>query len=92
VRSEQHVEQLRATAALYTDDFLASWTVSDSAAFDEWQFFEREGLRRRLAQVLEALVQQYGVQGTWEAAIPYALRSVALDPLHEPAQRGLMTV
>lgn len=86
------IEHLRAAEALYTDDFLAGWTVAESAAFDEWQFFERERLREILAQVLERLVRSYAAQGTWEAAIPYARRWVALDPLHEAAQRELMTV
>ncbi|MBV9788050.1 MAG: SARP family transcriptional regulator, partial [Chloroflexi bacterium] len=30
------IEQLRVAEALYTDDFLAGWTVAESAAFDEW--------------------------------------------------------
>lgn len=89
--SLEHVEHLRAAAARYTDDFLVGWTVAESAAFDEWQFFERERLRQTLAQVLEALVERYGAQGEWQGALPYARRWVMLDPLHEPAQRHLMT-
>ncbi|MDQ5853922.1 MAG: AAA family ATPase, partial [Chloroflexota bacterium] len=90
--SPEQAEHLQAAAALYTDDFLAGWTIADSAAFDEWLFFERERLRQLFAQVLERLVQTYGAQGAWDAAIPYARRWVALDPLHEPAQRYLITV
>ncbi|MDQ5853442.1 MAG: bacterial transcriptional activator domain-containing protein, partial [Chloroflexota bacterium] len=90
--SPEQAEHLQAAAALYTDDFLAGWTIADSDAFDEWLFFERERLRQLFAQVLERLVQACGAQGTWDAAIPYARRWVALDPLHEPAQRYLITV
>ena len=67
--SAEQAEHLRA-AALYTDDFLAGWTVAESSAFDEWQFFERERLRQLLAQVLECLVQSYGAQGAWEGQFP----------------------
>lgn len=88
----EQTEHLRTAAALYSDDFLAGWTGAESAAFDDWQFFERERLRQLLAQVLENLVRSNGAQGLWEAAIPYARRWVALDPLHETAQQQLMSV
>lgn len=81
---------LTAAAELYTDDFLAGFTLSDSPAFDEWQFFQRESLRQSFAQVLEKLVYAHQTQGALERAIPYARRWLALDPLHEPAQRQLM--
>ena len=49
-----------------------------------------EGLRQELALALERLVHGYSAQGAYERAIPYGRRWVALDPLHEPAQRQLM--
>lgn len=75
---------------LYTDDFLAGFTLPDSPVFDEWQFFHREQLRGILAQTLEALVEERQASQDWVAALGYARRWLDLDPLHEPAQRTLM--
>jgi DNA-binding SARP family transcriptional activator len=77
-------------AALYRDDFMAGFSLRDSPNFDDWQFFQAESLRRDLASALERLVRGYSAQGDFEPAITYARRWLALDPLHEPAQRHLM--
>jgi predicted ATPase/DNA-binding SARP family transcriptional activator len=84
------LSSLSQAAKLYRDDFLAGFTLPDCPDFDEWQFFQREGLRRDLAGVLERLVRGYSSRSEFELAIPYARRWLALDPLHEPAQRQLM--
>ena len=34
---------LAEAAALYRDDFLTGFTLPDSPAFDEWQFFQSKG-------------------------------------------------
>jgi DNA-binding SARP family transcriptional activator len=71
-------------------DFMAGFTLRDSAAFDEWQFFQTEGLRQELASALERLVCGHTAHGDYDAAISYARRWLALDPLHEPVHRQLM--
>jgi predicted ATPase/DNA-binding SARP family transcriptional activator len=81
---------LSAAIELYTEDFLAGFTLPDSPTFDEWQFFQRESLRQLYGQVLEQLVQAYHSQQAWDQAIAYARRWLALDGLHEPAHRALM--
>jgi predicted ATPase/DNA-binding SARP family transcriptional activator len=81
---------LAEAAALYRDDFLAGFTLRDSPGFDEWQFFETQGLRDDLAGVLERLAHGHSVRGEFEPAVAYARRWLALDPLHEPAHRCLM--
>lgn len=43
-------------ARLYRDDFMAGFSLRDSIAFDDWQYFEAEGLRREFADTLERLV------------------------------------
>jgi DNA-binding SARP family transcriptional activator len=83
---------LEEAAMLYRDDFLASFTLRDSPGFDEFQFFQTEGLRNQLAGALERLVCHHSAQGEYEAAIPHARRWLALDPLHEPAHRHLMAL
>jgi DNA-binding SARP family transcriptional activator len=84
------LSSLAAAVDLYRDDFLAGFTLPDSPAYDEWQFFQTEDLRQQLASVLEQLVRGHSARGAYESAIPYARRRVSLDALHEPAYRALM--
>ena len=83
-------DSLREAAALYSDDFLAGFTLPDCPGFDEWQFFRREALRQTLANVLVRLIAAAEQERAWETAISYARRWLTLDPLHEPAHRALM--
>jgi predicted ATPase/DNA-binding SARP family transcriptional activator len=83
---------LEQAAALYSADFLAGFSLPDSTAFDEWQFFQQTEWRDRLARVLVQLVERYQAEGQWEPAIAAARRWLALDALHEPAHRLLMTL
>jgi DNA-binding SARP family transcriptional activator len=75
---------------LYRDDFLTGFTLPDSPGFDDWQLFETENLRQALAEALERLAHGYAGQGQYKPALAYARRWLALDSLHEPAQRSLM--
>jgi DNA-binding SARP family transcriptional activator len=86
----ERLAHLQAAIELYAGDFLAGFTLPDSPAFDEWQFFQYESLRQLYGQVLEQLVQAYRAQQSWHKAIAYARRWLALDRLHEPAHRALM--
>jgi WD40 repeat protein/DNA-binding SARP family transcriptional activator len=86
------VPPLAEAVRLYRDDFLAGFTLRDSLAFDEWQFFQTQGLRDELAGALVRLANYYTSQGDFEPAIAYARRWLALDPTHEPAQRHLMVL
>jgi predicted ATPase/DNA-binding SARP family transcriptional activator len=81
--------QARAVA-LYKGDFLEGFSLRDSLAYDEWQFFQSEGLRQQLALALERLVIGHSARGNHKAALDYARRWPALDPLHEPAHQQLM--
>jgi predicted ATPase/DNA-binding SARP family transcriptional activator len=83
---------LEEAAAVYRDDFMAGFTLRDSAAFDDWQFFQAEELRRELAGALERLARGHSERGAWETAMSYARRWLSLDPLHEPAHRALMQI
>src|ERR687893_290898 len=75
---------------LYRDDFLAGFALRDSAAFDDWQFFQAEELRRELASALERLSHGHGALEEWAQAVSHARRWLTQDPLHEPAHRWLM--
>jgi predicted ATPase/DNA-binding SARP family transcriptional activator len=84
------LEALAEAATLYRGDFLEGFGLRDSVAFDDWQFFQAEELRRGLASALERLARGQSAHGKSEEALPYARRWLALDPLHEPAHQHLM--
>ncbi|HMN28739.1 MAG TPA: BTAD domain-containing putative transcriptional regulator [Caldilineaceae bacterium] len=74
----------------YTNDFLDGFTLPDAPAFDDWQFFQREELRRTFAALLQHLVLTYRRSGKYDEAIRYARRWLALDQLDEAVHRHLM--
>jgi len=84
------IEPLAAAVALYHNDFMAGFSLRDSPAFDDWQDFQAESLRRDLATALERLVECHTLLGAFASAIGYARRWLTLDPLHESAHRQLM--
>lgn len=86
------IDALAEAIFLAQGDFLSGFSLADSPEFDTWQSFESDSLRRELAGALESLVQLLSQRGeaSLEEAITYARRWLALDPLHEPAQRQLM--
>lgn len=84
------IAPLEQAVALYRGDLLAGFVLRDSPAFDDWQFFQQESLRRELAGALERLARAHAGQRDWDAAIAAARRRLALDRLHEPAHRLLM--
>lgn len=84
------VTVLEEAVELYSDDFMAGFTLRDSPEFDEWQFFQYENLRDELARTLERLMRWLSSQGEYDRATAYARRWLALDPLHEPVHRHLM--
>ena len=83
---------LTEAAALYQDHFLAGFSLKDAPDFDEWVFFEAEGLRRELGGSLERLVSCLAEQGDARGAIPPARRLLTLDPVNEAAHRELMRI
>ncbi len=84
------VEALEAAVHLYADDFTAGFSVPESPAFDEWQFFRREELRQKFATAVEMLSAFYRASGEYGTALAHGRSWLALDPLHEPAHRELM--
>jgi LuxR family maltose regulon positive regulatory protein len=75
---------------LYRGDYLEGLILGDAPQFDDWQFFQRDELRRELGEALGRLTSGRANGGNWEAAINSARRWVSLDPLNEPANRALM--
>lgn len=86
----RETQQLIDAVDLYSNDFMAGFSLSDCPEFDDWQLFQREAISQALARGLLELVHSLEGRGKFEAAIPYARRRLALDTLHEPAHRLLM--
>jgi DNA-binding SARP family transcriptional activator len=84
------VNPLTEAAGLYHDHFMAGFSLRDSPNFDDWQFYQADGLRRDLAATLERLAYGYGAMADFKLATGYGRRWLALDRLHEPAHRLLM--
>jgi predicted ATPase/DNA-binding SARP family transcriptional activator len=81
---------LEEAVALYRDDFLSGFTLRNSLAFDEWQFFQTERLKDQLASALERLARWYSKREEYDRALAYARRRLKQDLLNEAAHRKLM--
>ncbi len=81
---------LQEALADYRGDFLEGLNLEDCPDFDEWQFFQRDGLRHELSGMLHRLSTAQAARGQWEDAILYGRRWLAMDRRHEPACRALM--
>lgn len=81
---------LERAVGLYRGDFMAGFSLRDSAVFDEWQAVQSDELRQRLAVGLDRLSAARAAAGRPEAALTAARRWLGLDALHEPAHRRLM--
>jgi DNA-binding SARP family transcriptional activator/pimeloyl-ACP methyl ester carboxylesterase len=83
-------QALENAVALYTDDFLAGFSISDCHKYEEWRFFEAEKLRVSLVRILEELIDTYQKQRDYDRAIQHGRRLFSLDSLNEHAHRILM--
>src|SRR5437899_2911084 len=79
---------LERAAGLYRADLLDGFSLRDRA-FDDWLTGERERLREHAVQLFLRLMERAAAIGV-EPAIRWALRILAVDPVHEPAHRALM--
>lgn len=84
------IGRLEEACALYRGDFMAGFTLRDSANFDDWQFFQGDSFKRDLASALQVLLQGYSESGEFEKAIAYGRQWLAIDLLREEAHRALM--
>lgn len=86
------IQSLEQAVAFYRGDFMSGFSLRDSAAFDEWQFFQSEKLKTELASALQRLAQAYSGQADANRAILAVRRWLALDLLNEEAHRLLMQI
>jgi predicted ATPase/DNA-binding SARP family transcriptional activator len=81
---------LELAVALHRSPLLAGFSLPDSPSFDDWLFFEGERLRHLLIDALATLITHEQAAGTAKAALPHALRWLALDPLEEGVNQLLI--
>ena len=79
----QNMDDLQAAAELQQTDLLTD-------LYDDWILHPRLALRESLRQVLLKLAVHEEGQGRWTDAAGYYRRATDLEPLDEPAARGLM--
>lgn len=84
------VASLHASLALYQDDFLSGFSLTDCPYFDEWQYFEREGLKADYLRIVASLTAYYERHGDGERGAETAMLWLRREPCHEPAHRALM--
>ena len=85
-----YIDTLTDAVSLYQGDFMAGFTLKDSANFDDWQMINRVHFQREFINVLEVLVDCYSHQQNYAAATAYSLRLVECDPFEEQHHRSLM--
>jgi DNA-binding SARP family transcriptional activator len=81
---------LSTAVQLYRGEFLASFFVKDSPAFEDWMLGEQVRLRDAAVDVLRRLIESYRRRGEYRFGVHYARRLVTLEPLSEEAHRDLM--
>lgn len=86
---EECVTALEEAVKLYSHDFLAGFSLNDSAEFDNWQTAKQEWLRREYTYMLCRLADHFSAIDL-ERALRYARRWHEVDLLSETATRLLM--
>lgn len=87
---EEKRPYLQKAADLYEGPFLEGFSLNDSAAFDDWQFFEGEQLNQEMIGVWRTLIPCLAEVGEYDDAITYARQWLGVDNLHEEAHQQLM--
>lgn len=84
------LQRLAQAVELYRGDFLEQFSLSDSAAFEEWVVLKREWLHRQAVEALAYLSDDCERRGDLAQAREYTWRQVKLEPWREEAHRQLM--
>ncbi len=78
--------ELQATLALYQDDFLNGFTMSDLPEFDDWASRQRTHYCRLPLTGLARLSRRYEAQQAYRHALTVSDRALAFELLHEDLQ------
>lgn len=84
------LRRLEEMVNLYTGDFLAGFSLNDSAPFEEWVLLKREWLHCQTVEALSELADFYERRGEYAAARHLVQRQVQMEPWREESHRQLM--
>lgn len=76
-------ETLHQALSLYRGDLLEGFHLPENAEFTHWLTVERENLRARLLQALNALLTEHVARGRWREAETLLHHAVRLEPWRE---------
>jgi DNA-binding SARP family transcriptional activator len=77
------INHLTVQVDLYQGEFLADLSLPDCPGFSEWLQVKREAMRRHALDLVARLADCHEAQGRHRAALIFAQRYVALEPLSE---------
>jgi DNA-binding SARP family transcriptional activator len=83
-------QTLGEAVSIYRENFMAGFTLRDSAEFDNWQSLQTQVFQQKLIRALEQLVGLQIAASDTEKALASVQRWLMIDVLHEPAQRQFM--
>jgi predicted ATPase/DNA-binding SARP family transcriptional activator len=83
-------DSLTAAVDLYRGDFMAGFYLDGCSEFETWLVTERERWHRRVAQVLETLIEHHICRGEYKRGLAFASRLLELDPWREEGHRQMM--
>ena len=84
------VQRLEQGFALYHNQFLEGFSVSDASPFEDWLRLKREQLNRCYMEALHRLAAELEMATEYERALSYAYRLVDAEPLDESGHRQVM--
>jgi len=85
-------QDLHRAVELWRGPLLEGFDVRDAAEWDEWLTLERSVWQQRMLDTLERVVEADAAEQDWPAALAYARRALAIDPLQERFHRLVMRV
>ena len=88
---EARLQELEMAISLYQGEFLEGFSMSDSAAYEEWLLLERERFRRLMIDGLQRAASVHIENGDLKQALPLMYRQVGLEPWREEVHRQLMS-
>jgi WD40 repeat protein/DNA-binding SARP family transcriptional activator len=84
------VARLAEATERFHGEFLAGFSLPDSAPFEEWATIQRERLHQQQLEALDTLTSAAERRGEYAAQCGYARRQLALEPWRESAHAQLM--
>jgi DNA-binding SARP family transcriptional activator len=90
--SSECLESLSKAVELYHANFLAGFTLKDSLAFDEWQMWQAERLKRELLEALQWLSSSHLERSEYGLALRYTQQWMESEPEEEAAHCMLMRI